>query len=168
MLLQKICLSFLDTRGRRRKGMLSHIPAHSFPSLSWTQREKKKKEEELSGHVPPLSAGRPRGRARRKRETRLRFPAPQTLPVKRDAVQLDLRGDVGGYPDSGPERDARCSEPAEPTQITSVKFDFSDLPSNPTKLKQHLKWTEASLQACLPTLFLPPIDERSSDIPFKS
>lgn len=76
--------------------------------------------------------------------------------MKRDAVQLDLRGDVGGYPDSGTERDARCSETAGPTQITSVKFEFSDLRSNSTKLKQHLKWREANFQASSPTLFLPP------------
>lgn len=93
MLLQKICLSFLDTRGCRRKGMLSHIPAHSFPSLSWTQKER---EKNVSGCVPSLSAGRPRGRARRKRETRLRFLPTnhQRLPMKRDTVQLDLWGDA--------------------------------------------------------------------------
>lgn len=116
--------------------MLSHIPAHSFPSLSWTQGKKKKKKNCLAAFLRSLQGdpeAEPGGRERRGSD--FLPPNRRRLPMKRDAVQLDLWGDVGGYPDSGTERDARCSETAEPTQITSVKLEFSDLPSNSTKPK---------------------------------
>lgn len=68
-------------------------PGALFP-FSVVDAERKGKN--VSGCVPSLSAGRPRGRARRKRETRLRFLPTnrQRLPMKRDTVQLDLWGDA--------------------------------------------------------------------------
>lgn len=129
MLLRKICLSFLDPRGCGRKGMLSHIPAHSFPSLSWTQKERKKK---LSGCVPSLPAGRPRGRAGRKRETRLRFPAPKPSALANERRHCPIRfaGRRRACPDSGTECDGRCSENTKDGKIASMMFEFSDLRSN--------------------------------------
>lgn len=128
-LLRKICLSFLDTQGCRRKGMLSHIAARSFPSLSWTQKERKIK---LSGCVPSLSAGRPRGRARRKRETRLPFPAPKPSALANEKRHCPTRfvGRRRGCPDPGTECDGRCSENTKRAKIASMMFGFSDLPSN--------------------------------------
>lgn len=95
MLLRKIWLSFLDTPGCRRKGMLSHIPAHSFPSLSWTQGEKRKKNclAAFLCSLPGDPEAEPGGRERRGSD--FLPPNRQRLPRKRDAVQLDLWGDVG-------------------------------------------------------------------------
>lgn len=81
--------------------MLSHIPARSFPSLSWTQGEKKKKKKEKRIVWPRSSAlcrETPRQSQEEERERRgsdFLPPNRQRLPMKRDAVQLDLWGDVG-------------------------------------------------------------------------
>lgn len=100
MQLGKICLSFLDTRGCGRKGMLSHIPARSLPSLSWTQNERK---SDGSGCVPSLSLSLCRETPRQSQEEETERgrrgsgflpPNRQRLPMKGDAVQLDLQGDA--------------------------------------------------------------------------
>lgn len=133
MLLRKICLSFLDTLGCRRKGMLSHMPAHSFPSLSWTQKERG--EKNASSCVPSLSARRPRGRVRRKRETRLRFPAPKPSALANEKRQCPV-GFVGrrrGCPGPETESDGRCSQDTKRAKIASMMLGFSDHPSTVIK-----------------------------------
>lgn len=84
---------------QKERNALTH-PGMLFPFslMDAGGKKEEKEEEELSGSVPPLSAGRPRGRARRKRGRRgsdFLPPNQQRLPMKRDAVQLNLWGDVG-------------------------------------------------------------------------
>lgn len=116
-------MAFLpEYAGLRRKGMLSHIPPHFPFSLLDAEREK----EKLSGFVPSLSAGTPRSRARRKRETRLRFPAPKPSALANEKRHCPIRfvGRRRGCPDSGAECDGRGSENTKGAKIASMMFKF--------------------------------------------
>lgn len=91
MLLRKICLSFLDTQGCR-KGMLSHI--HTLFPFSLVDAERKKKPNCLAAFLRSQPGDpEPEPGGREGRGSGFLPPNRQRLPMKRDAVQLDLWGD---------------------------------------------------------------------------
>lgn len=124
MLLRKILHAFPSwIRGAAKRNAFTR-PGTLFP-FSLMDAGKGKKNKKLSGHVPSLSAGRPRGRARRKRETRLRFPAPKPSMLANEKRHCPIRFVVRhqGYPDSGTGCDRRCSESTKTTSfLTFVRI----------------------------------------------
>lgn len=113
---------------REERNAFTH-PGTLFP-FSLVDAERKKIK--LSGCVPSLPAGRPRGRAGRKRETQLRFPAPKPSALANERRHCPIRfaGRRRACPDSGTECDGRCSENTKRGKIASMMFEFSDLRSN--------------------------------------